>query len=408
MAVSIHVLRGNQIGGGVVHIFTEETGILIDFGENLPGAAGQEDTKDVDWEKDKVDAVFFTHYHGDHIGRFREIPENIPLYMGCTARRILYNIHNTLNDTEAVKLITDNQRVKELNANKTITVGDMRITPFLVDHSAYDAYMLLIETQDKTILHTGDFRGHGYRGKALFPMIRKYITRHGERKIDILITEGTMMNRQEERLYTETQMQADAKKLFAKHRYVFLICSSTNLDSLASFYQAAVYNHRAMYANRYVHTQLKAFSETAGKHTSLYRFEYIHQVDFDSMLPGLKLTQEEFMRKQGFVIIIKAEKSYEKWIERFADLNPIVVYSMWEGYLDEKEAAYNKEMHDFTEKYHAIPMHTGGHASASLLTQVINEINPGEAIIPIHTDNAEAFMDLDIDQELKSKLLFCC
>lgn len=404
MATTINVLRENQIGGCIVFISTEKTKIMIDYGENLPGYVEQDEEKDVNWNAEMVDAVFFTHYHGDHIGRFMEIPVDIPLYMGTVTRRILLNIQATLRNTEVVKALSDYKRIHELSANKTVYIGDIKITPYLVDHSAYDAYMFLIETPDKIILHTGDFRNHGYRGKALIPMIRKYITNYGQKPVDILIMEGTMMSRQDEKVYSEAQMKTDAIRLFNKNRYVFLICSSTNLDSLATFYQAAQSYHMGMYANKYVYSQLKTFSETAGLHTSLYKFQYTYPVDFDSILPGLNITQEAFMRKNGFLIIIKAEEKYDKWVKQFVDLNPIVIYSMWEGYLNPMKNAYNKEMHDFVEKNHAIYMHTGGHAPASVIAQVINEINPREAIIPIHTEHAEAFYNLDIRQELKDKL----
>lgn len=404
MATTINVLRGNQIGGCIVLISTEQTKIMIDYGENLPGYVAQEEEEDVNWNADTVDAVFFTHYHGDHIGRFMEIPTDIPLFMGTVTRRILLNIQETLGNTEVVKALSDDNRIHELSANKTMHVGDIKITPYLVDHSAYDAYMFLIETPEKTIVHTGDFRNHGYRGKALIPMIGKYITKNGQKPVDILVMEGTMMSRQDEKVYTEAQMKADAIQLFKKNRYVFLICSSTNLDSLATFYQAAQFYRRGMYANKYVYSQLMTFRETAGLHTSLYQFQHIYPVHFDLVLPGLNITQEALMRKNGFLTIIKAEEKYDKWVKRFADLNPIVIYSMWEGYLDPTKAAYNKEMHDFVKNNHAINMHTGGHAPASVIAQVINEINPRETIIPIHTERAEAFYDLNIRQELKDKL----
>ena len=185
--------------------------------------------------------------------------------------------------------------------------------------------MFLVEMPDKTILHTGDYRNHGYRGQALFGVIEKYITCRGRRPVDVLITEGTMMSRPGERVYSEAELQEEARKLFKNHRHVFLICSSTNMDSLASFYQAGESYGMGMYGNSYVYAQLKTFRETAGKMTPCYDFKYAYEVRFDFKLQGLSMTQEHYMRKRGFVAVIKATPAYEKWIDRFADLNPIVV-----------------------------------------------------------------------------------
>ena len=52
--------------------------------------------------------------------------------------------------------------------------------------------MFLVEADGKRIWHTGDYRQHGYMGKALFPMLRRYAT-----DIDVLITEGTMLKRKD-------------------------------------------------------------------------------------------------------------------------------------------------------------------------------------------------------------------
>ena len=68
---------------------------------------------------------------------------------------------------------------------------------------------------------------------------------------------------------TEYELQLQATEYLHEHRYAFLICSSTNLDSLAGFYQAAqnaaVPYGRYLYTyNNYFKTQLDTFTNTAG------------------------------------------------------------------------------------------------------------------------------------------------
>lgn len=48
--------------------------------------------------------------------------------------------------------------------------------------------MLKIKCDGKTILHTGDFRGHGYMGNGIYKVMDKF---HIAGNVDILITEGT-------------------------------------------------------------------------------------------------------------------------------------------------------------------------------------------------------------------------
>ena len=412
MSTYIKVYRGNQIGGCVTEIRTEKTKLIIDFGENLPGNESMEELQleGLTCGQADVAAVFFTHYHGDHMGRLKEILPSIPLYMGTATRRVLQTISDTIRNEKLSALLKDDSHIKEFEQGLTYQIGDIKVTPYSVDHSAYDAHMFLVETPDKVILHTGDYRLHGYRGGKMIEVIEKLVKKNGKRKVDVLITEGTMMSRGSEKYYTEADMQKEMVEYFKDNRYVFVICSSTNLDTLATFYQAAKKNHIRTYSNPYVVEQLNNFTETAGKRapSGIYTFEDVYPVHFDCKLPpknGWEGTQEDLMRKYGFLIFItKGNEDYAKWIERFADKNPKVIYSMWEGYKTKGNKAFNQELYDFCEKYRAESKHTSGHAYAKDIAKVISSVNPTKAIIPIHTENKQGFMELEIAQELKEKL----
>ncbi len=406
----IKIYNGNQIGGCITVISSEKARIMIDFGENLPGAEVIEKSE-FNWEREKIDAVLFTHYHGDHIGRFKEIPKEIPLYMGNLTRQVMITISKYLKDKEALHILQDDTRVQIVTAAHSFEIKDIRITPYMVDHSAFDAYMYLVETPKKTILHTGDFRGHGYRGKAVIPMINKYIRKSGKRDVDVLITEGTMLSRMTEKIYSEADMLRDCKRLFEQHRYVFLICSSTNVDTLATFYQAAKSHYMKMYASGYVCEQIGNYRDAAKEYNGPYDFRYVYEYNPDKVISSNKLdkptTQEEIMRKEGFVIVIKAEEEYKNWIKRFADIDPIVVYSMWEGYLNQNHKAYKAKWKNFLDSCnHVEYMHTSGHATASLIADVINAVEPRECIYPIHTENAKELEKLNIKEELRGKIYY--
>ena len=79
------------------------------------------------WDEEKVDAVFFTHYHGDHMGRFMEIPAHIPLYMGEAARQVRVNISRALHREDELAVLLDRDRVRCLKAGYTVEMGDIRI-----------------------------------------------------------------------------------------------------------------------------------------------------------------------------------------------------------------------------------------------------------------------------------------
>lgn len=416
--IGIKVYNARQIGGCFTVITTSKAKIMIDYGLALPGAKEVQET--FDWEHDTVDAVFITHYHGDHVGKLLDIPESISIFMGKTTRQIMLNIHKTLvrvpqlkeEQEKWIRLLNSN-RVVEVHENTPITsIEGITVTPYSVDHSAYDAYMYLIEADGKVILHTGDFRGHGYRGSKMLDVIRYYVHKNG-RKVDYLITEGTMMgDRKDEKVKGEADLYKEASELFKQHRYVFLVISSTNLDSLVSFYHAALDNKMYMYCyNYYLYKQLKTFSMTAGQRSPWYQFKDVYTVDFDKQLShelwDKEKTQEELMHEHGFLCVIKAEDKYHEWIARFQDKNPLVIYSMWDGYINKATGkdAYNKEWAEFFAPYQERKqfkdMHTSGHATAKMLASVITAVDPQEEIIPMHTENAEGFKELEIQNRYK-------
>ncbi len=458
----IKVFQGNQIGGCVTVISTEYKGkvhrIMIDYGTSLPGSGKKKDFQ-YPWEEKPVDAVFFTHYHGDHTGRLMEIPKEVPIYMGATARQVMINIHEALgksdrtDDAEAHRqeaaLLKDNQRVKEFKRRgscyATVNLPGFSIEPYSIDHSAYDAYMFLIEAADKDsadgkyrILHTGDFRGHGRRGHAMIPIIDSYIHQFERRKVDALVIEGTMMSRSTEKVLTETGMQMKAARYLDEHKWAFLICSSTNLDSLASFYQAAQMTNRRygryMYVySEYFRKQLELFTKTAGSFTDVYKFEKVAKLsEIDGNPPRQKknppMTRREMMEQFGFLAVIKPEESCEKYIDMFIDAYrrgkidemPVLIYSMWEGYVQEYrtdkngEKIVNKAKNDAwieflkrqEEKGVQVEyLHTSGHATTQMLADVINAVDPQDKIYPMHTECAEDFKELPIRPELKERIV---
>ena len=232
------------------------------------------------------------------------------------------------------------------------------------------------------------------------------------------------MSRLTEKVMSEPKMQIEAYKYLKQHKYAFLICSSTNLDSLASFYQAAqsaaVPYGRYLYTyNSYFEKQLRTFSETAGSFSDVYQFHNVHKLDLDKELKTDRWTktQKELMEYTGFLAVIKPEEWCEKYINAFVEdykagkieEMPVLIYSMWDGYVDQNHKAKKQEWIDFLERQivkgvEVKHLHTSGHATAEMIKDMIIAVDPQEEIVPIHSECKEAFGELDIGEELKKKI----
>lgn len=422
--INIKIHRGTaQIGGTITELYTENTHIFIDFGSEL-SASPEESTDETMIEMLKnsaCDAVLFSHYHGDHVGLMRHIPKKdirgkeITLGIGAVAKQVLLNIHETLADnaelpgeererqTQTLAVLQDELRWTEFSDGMSFGIGDFHITTLRVDHSAYDAYLFVIEAGDECVVHTGDFRTHGRLGAGLLDKLEQFFSK---KKVDVLLIEGTMMGRGSERVMSEIELEKEALEQLSKeeNKYAFLVCSSTNMESLASFHNAIwEYNKgkvdkKAFYANRYVMKQIELYRETAGAADERLQFKKTYALEgMKYYNPKLHMTQLEFMKKNGFLMLIGTGEGYKKYLNEFKDKNPLLIYSMWKGYVEDENApVYDEKLGALYRSMRVLDLHTSGHAVKEDIERMILLTNPARAIIPIHTEYQKRFAELKI------------
>jgi ribonuclease J len=412
MKITIH--RGiDQIGGCITEIATEKNKILIDLGQNLPDGEsnvidGFANLESIEKITKGVDAIFYTHYHGDHFGLFLLVLDNINQYIGKVAKKVVLCKHQRLSYIKGREVISTNEIAKiepmhTFEPEQTIKIGDIQVIPYFVSHSAYDSYMFLIEADGKRILHTGDFRGHGYLSKGLLPTIEKLILKRG--MIDFLITEGTMLSRLDERVRHENELKRDVFELMNQYKNVFVLCSSTDMERLATFHAAnKEIDSRPFVCDDFQKSVLEIFSEAAGKKSLLFDFGE----PYTFWKENTKLLR--WMQDKGFCMLVRATNKFDDYLAFLLPLfdrnNTVLIYSMWKEYINPDSKHANKRYLDFVGKFPIVKkIHTSGHASADYLVDVCNLVNPTSGIIPIHSENSSNYQKLPIKEELKSKII---
>lgn len=413
MQITIH--RGiDQIGGCITEISTARSKILIDLGHNLP--KGDKPAKD-DMDNPEFirtlckgcDAIFYTHYHGDHVDLFRHVPDHVPQYIGSLAKQVMHirleqltHIPEEKEQHQTDVALLDRFRTYE--TKQRIPVGqDIWITPYFVSHSAADAYMFLVEADEKCVLHTGDFRGHGYLSKGLIPMLQKYIV---PKDIDVLICEGTMLAREDKNILCEYELKVKAVELMQRYKNVFVLCSSTDIDRLATFHAANKQMHnRPFVCDSYQQKILNLFTATAGQKSNLYKFD---QNVIGSNENNVKL--RNWMMDKGFTMLVRKNDKYRHWVESLLPhLNPaetVLIYSMFQGYILPTHTAFTPSTQTFVNMFPKyVYLHTSGHATTDVLTEVCQTVNPRTAIIPIHREKNTDFAWLAISDRLRSRIV---
>lgn len=387
MKLKIH--KGtNQIGGCITEIESSKgTKIMIDIGANLPDMEGQK-KEEIELEgltkgKPAYKAILITHYHGDHIGLYHKVLPEIPIFMGKISKQIFQLVQTRLSKANIVtkEELEKISQFHTFSIEKPIIIDDFNITPIAIDHSAFDSYMFLIEVDSKKILHTGDFRTHGPRGKAVLEAIKKYVG-----KVDCLICEGTTLTRDNTKILTEFELQKKAEQIFKENKYNFVLCSSTNIDRIAALHKAALNSHKMFICDHY-QCEILEYINTISR-SKLYKFndsKNIKKTKIYCYAPNML----KKMKECGFVMLVRATDRFKELLKMFE--NSTFIYSQWSGYLKRENEDY-KKIQEFVPKNY-IPLHTSGHATPEAIKEVINITKPNY-VIPIHTEDKKKIKEL--------------
>lgn len=413
MKIKIH--RGlDQIGGCITEICTDSSRVFIDFGQNLPSngkaATPEEDAlmvADIIRNNEKEhQAVFYTHAHEDHVGLFRYIP--LEQYIGEGSKELLLIKYRTLleryemaidenhqlqeGSKENEELQEENYRttkdlIDKLKAFKTwkrtalkespspITIGDIRVTPFFTCHSIYDAHMFLVEADGKRIWHTGDYRQHGYMGKGLLPMLRRYAT-----DIDVLITEGTMLKRKDKCIH-ECEVSRKMESVMQAFKYVFILASATDIERLASIKVAAKNTQKPLcILSLFMKRTMELFTV---RDSSLSRGLF----SFAPLFYTNKLYGK--LKRRGFAMVVGTSQAdrIKELLDKLPQEKTLLIYSSWDGYYKNAEQVKaNPKYKEFREMFHnVVDIHTSGHADKATIRKVIETLCPKE-VICIHKE----------------------
>ena len=377
MEIVIH--RGeNQIGGNIIEISTDKTRILLDVGRELD----EEEVRlpDIDglFDVPAFDAVFISHYHGDHIGLAYYINKRIPLYLGEASVRIV-QASDAYKNTETI------HPAGFLVHGKPISIGDITVTPFLCDHSAFDSYMLLCEADGETVLYTGDFRSNG---RESFDRLLHDLPQ----KIDKLICEGTTLSREGYVPVTEAELEEKAVALFKETSApIFVLQSSANIDRIVTMYRAAKRTGRIFLQELF----MAELATAAGKSIPNPAFDDVYAFitnpkRYDALTKYRRIGKDG-IAKSRFVMCVRSSmlRYMQSLSEQMNFDGGLLIYSMWSGYRKQPEMeAFLCACEDMGLK--VVELHTSGHADADTIKRLIAHVNPTE-IIPVHTENAAWF-----------------
>ncbi|GAG03053.1 unnamed protein product, partial [marine sediment metagenome] len=219
-------------------------------------------------------------------------------------------------------------------------IGDMTITPFWMDHSAFDSYAFLIESYGKKIFYSGDFRGHGRKHKSF-----KWLRHNAPANVDYLLMEGTQVERKTIKDKTESEIEIELIDIFSGNDQLNLVyASGQNIDRLVSIYRACKRTGKLFVVDVYTATVLKSLSKFAAiPHPSrefndikvIYPYFLCKRLSNENnekilyKFRNYKITKEE-IRMNKHNIVMTARPSMKFDLDHISDIDGgNFVYSLW-------------------------------------------------------------------------------
>ena len=401
MRTCIH--RGaKQIGGSCIEVEADGKRLLLDLGLPLDAERNHvgllPPLEGLLEPSDSLLGVVVSHPHMDHYGLLGHVRPDLPVVMGAAGRRIL--------EAAAPWMPKGNRTVpnpgKDLKHLRPMQMGPFRITPYLVDHSAFDSYALLIEADGRRLFYSGDFRAHGRT-----PWRFAHLVGQPPKAVNKLLMEGSSLGRlgMDEQFQTEAELEEEMLKAIAGTQGIALVCASAqNIDRIVTLLRLAKRANRTLVIDLYTAAVLEATEHTKipqsdWEGVSLYtpddQVQKIKDKKWFELLDRHKkhrIFPNQLASKASKSVLLMRYAHQHDLVANNALKGATIFYSMWAGYLKTKSGIALQEW----AATHGIPLevlHTSGHASPADLHRFVAAMNP-DALVPVHTFQPERYAEL--------------
>jgi ribonuclease J len=414
MKIIVH--RGaEELGGVCVEVRTKKTRVLFDYGSplpvkdpaarksaeasvkrtilNIPGLYGASSLP--------VSAIVLSHTHPAHYGALLAKPVNpgIKVYLTEIMEDM---IRITAKMPREPQKLAAN--VEHFRKGARFVVGNIGVTPYLMDHSAAESFAFMIETEGKRIIYTGDFRAHGGKAAAYKQFLAADLG-----PVDVLITEGGLA--EVEKGPAEYEVMRELEGLVqGRDGALYVMCSGQDMEMVANLAQLAKNTRRLLAVDGYTALLLERLRILARKQGVELKLpglhtEYLRVIDNNATkriaeLPEYaetyarmraKMMGWDAVRHSQHRLIVPVRANAQLWAERqLKDFKgAALVYSVWENYGEEagmRETLEYFKARGLTE----IPVQTSGHAYFSAIRKLVENKRPA-AIIPLYTPHPEKF-----------------
>lgn len=395
MRARIH--RGaHEIGGSCIELALGDDRIVLDLGRPLSAGWHDEvplpDIAGLVSSDPNMHGVVLSHPHLDHYGLARQLGPDIPVYLGDEAARVLAAAEFFSPVSKSPTL------AGFLKDRSSFELGPFTVTPYLADHSAFDAYSLLVEADGRRLFYTGDIRAHGRKSKLFDQLVAHPPV------ADALLMEGTNVRAGAKSAprTTEADVEAElADTLSTTSGLVATFSSAQNIDRLVTVFRAARRSGRTLVVDLYTASVARAtgrstipqpgFEGFAVYVPQRQRQRIVQTKQFDRIaeIAEIRMFPEDLAAERGKLAYLGTSSTAHELVEAGALHDGAVVWSLWGGYLKQPAGLRLRQLLRDAE----VPLlehHTSGHAHIDDLARLVDALAPAR-VVPIHSEATDQF-----------------
>ena len=348
--------------------------------------------------KEKIQAIFITHGHEDHVGALSKLGFlDVPIYCPPMASEI---IKKKLPVNEHNKLVN-------ISLYKKYVFDTFKITWFPVVHSIPDSCGLIIQSKNINFVHTGDFRFDEdpvFGINSNFSKVKEFI----DYKCDLLLSDSTNAMVLEDQI-GEREIEKTFDIQFKKNKKIIICSFASQISRLQLAINSAKKNNRKVVL---MGSTLKKNLSISKKLEIISEYENI----IINQNQAKKLDKRELVYfvtgSQGEEFSVLSRMSKKKYNDLQIDNNDIVLMSS--SVIPGNENKVFKVVHNLQGLgadviFHSSDnkLHVSGHSPQNDLEKVIETLSP-KFFVPVHGDNdmLEAHKKLAINKNVNPNNIF--
>jgi ribonuclease J len=359
------------------------------------------------YTKPKIDAVFLSHAHVDHMGHIVFLDEKIPIYCGYGTKIFIESME------ESSPINCGEHPYETFRTGDKVEIGHLVVEPIHVDHSIPASYGFIVHTSEGAVVYTGDLRVHGPRKE----MTKEFVEKACGSEPIAVISEGTRIGETKlRRNYSELEVKKLSNEIVsATNKIVFVTHYGRDTDRFRTFYKVAKSNNRKLVISPKTAHLLSRLVEDKRLHLPdpmedenilIYykrkRTGSFSETDYYTWERAFmeKMVTHEFVHEYQSEIVMDLDfYQFAELIDIRPDSGSHFIHSMSEPFSEEdiEDAVMHNWLDHFKIEFHQL--HASGHLNRRQLAGLIKQIKP-KRIFPIHTENPELFKTINKNVQL--------